>query len=141
MLGIMANIARKIDRLGGGATADETSADTAIDLLVYLAKYRWWLTEEMGHPTPGTGTNISIPYPAGGDPGSTNNLISSLEGSEKPFEGRAPSGIALTLDQYFNRLEEDVKLMDPGRYKTIDTMLPYAYALAHLRWTEEQAAK
>src|SRR5690606_33318054 len=41
---ILANIARKVDRLEGGAeTADETQTDTAIDLLVYLAKYRCWI--------------------------------------------------------------------------------------------------
>lgn len=43
MLGIMANIARKVDRLGGSETADETSLDTAMDLFVYLAKYRAWI--------------------------------------------------------------------------------------------------
>ena len=44
-VGILANIARKVDRLG--KTDDlETAADTAIDLLVYLVKYRWWLYDE-----------------------------------------------------------------------------------------------
>lgn len=43
---ILSNVYRKVDRLGQGETADETSADTAIDLLVYLIKYRWWLTEQ-----------------------------------------------------------------------------------------------
>lgn len=44
-IGIMANIARKVDRLG--KTDDlETAADTAIDLLVYLLKYRGWLEDE-----------------------------------------------------------------------------------------------
>lgn len=45
-LGILANIARKIDRLGGAETADETSADTAMDLMIYLAKYRAWLKDQ-----------------------------------------------------------------------------------------------
>lgn len=48
---IQANIARKVDRLG--KTDDlETAADTAIDLLVYLIKYRWWLFDQgrMGSP-------------------------------------------------------------------------------------------
>ena len=44
MLGIMANIARKMDRLGVAGGGD-TSADTAIDLLVYLIKYRLWIWE------------------------------------------------------------------------------------------------
>lgn len=44
---IQANIARKVDRLGGGDTSDETQADTAGDLLVYLAKYDVWLQERV----------------------------------------------------------------------------------------------
>ena len=44
-VGILANIARKVDRLG--KTDDlETAADTAVDLLVYLVKYRWWFYDE-----------------------------------------------------------------------------------------------
>lgn len=49
---IQANIARKVDRLGHGDTNDETQADTALDLLVYLAKYDTWLAER-GHPAAG----------------------------------------------------------------------------------------
>lgn len=43
-LGILANIARKVDRLG--KTDDtETALDTAVDLLVYLVKYWAWLED------------------------------------------------------------------------------------------------
>jgi thymidylate synthase len=42
ILGIMANIARKVDRLGK-TTDDETAADTAIDLMNYLVKYHGWI--------------------------------------------------------------------------------------------------
>src|SRR5690606_27261083 len=42
-LSILPNIARKIDRLGV-AGAGDTAADTAVDLMVYLAKYYQWLT-------------------------------------------------------------------------------------------------
>lgn len=49
--GILSNIGRKADRLDTGAeTADETQLDTAIDLLVYLAKYRCWLDGGLGDP-------------------------------------------------------------------------------------------
>lgn len=137
MLGIMANVARKIDRLSGGATADETSADTAIDLLVYLAKYRWWMSEELGAPSPGTGSEISIPYPAGGDPGSTNNLIRSLEGVQHSFQP-LPVNLGLSLEGAFNNLERAIMDGDPGRFKIVDSMLPYAYALAFLRWSEQR---
>lgn len=41
---IQANIARKVDRLGV-SDDDETELDTAIDLLVYLIKYRGWLLQ------------------------------------------------------------------------------------------------
>src|SRR5699024_7512038 len=44
-LGILANIARKVDRLG--KTDDtETALDTAVDLLVYLVKYEGWLRDQ-----------------------------------------------------------------------------------------------
>lgn len=42
MLGIMANLARKVDRLGKNGGGD-TSLDTAIDLFVYSVKYRAYL--------------------------------------------------------------------------------------------------
>lgn len=49
--GILGNIGRKADRLGSGQeTSDETQFDTALDLLVYLAKYRCWLTDGSGDP-------------------------------------------------------------------------------------------
>jgi thymidylate synthase len=41
-MSILANIARKVDRLGVGDEFD-SSADTVIDLLVYLAKYSYWI--------------------------------------------------------------------------------------------------
>lgn len=44
LMSILPNIARKIDRLGIGDEFD-TSADTVIDLWVYLAKYRCWLVD------------------------------------------------------------------------------------------------
>jgi thymidylate synthase len=42
-MSIMANMARKVDRLGVGDEYD-SSADTLIDLLVYTLKYKCWLT-------------------------------------------------------------------------------------------------
>lgn len=48
-MSILANIARKVDRLGVGDSFD-TSADTVIDLWVYLAKYLCWLDGQPGDP-------------------------------------------------------------------------------------------
>lgn len=43
-IGILSNIARKVDRLEiGSSTSDESQLDTAIDLVVYVAKYVLWL--------------------------------------------------------------------------------------------------
>lgn len=44
-VGILANIARKVDRLGT-TDDDETALDTSIDLLVYLLKYDFWLAKD-----------------------------------------------------------------------------------------------
>lgn len=43
-MSILANIARKVDRLGV-ADFDDSSADTVIDMMVYLAKYLLWLSQ------------------------------------------------------------------------------------------------
>lgn len=50
-MAILANIARKVDRLGEGGAGD-TAADTVIDLLVYLAKYALWLNEQAAKNNP-----------------------------------------------------------------------------------------
>lgn len=54
-LGILANVARKVDRLGK-TDEHETSLDTAVDLLVYLVKYEGWLRdrEDGGERSDGT---------------------------------------------------------------------------------------
>lgn len=49
--GIIGNIARKVDRLGEGGAGD-TAADTVIDMLVYMVKYRLWLTDFQKAPSP-----------------------------------------------------------------------------------------
>lgn len=49
VLGIQANIARKVDRLqSGNTTSDETLRDTKMDLCIYLAKYVSWLHNPVG---------------------------------------------------------------------------------------------
>lgn len=123
MLGIMANIARKVDRLGGGETADETAADTAIDLLVYLAKYSVWLWERSPEaPWDAEG--------AGGDPSHANATIRDLERHSRVTQTRPE----LYLIEQFDVLEKAVMAQDPERRKTVDAMLPAAFNLAYSRW-------
>lgn len=49
---ILANIARKVDRLGK-AGAGDTELDTAMDLTIYLVKYRLWMADHGLAVTPG----------------------------------------------------------------------------------------
>jgi thymidylate synthase len=48
-MSILANMARKVDRLGVGDEFD-SSADTLVDLLVYTIKYECWLNNLAGNP-------------------------------------------------------------------------------------------
>jgi thymidylate synthase len=135
MLGIMANIARKIDRLGGGETADESSADTAIDLLVYLAKYRVWLTEHDptllgGAPRPVDNCD------AYGDPGHPNALIRHQGQALRSYHSN--ECLEKWLTSMFDQLEQAVTQKRPKRYEIVDEMLPAAFTLAELLWESEQ---
>jgi thymidylate synthase len=131
MLGIMANIARKIDRLGGSDTSDETSADTALDLMVYLAKYRTWLRDQrdfQGKPAPVHGTTSDTP-----DAG--NELLEMGNWFQ-----HGPFGQIVELERdlrtNFDRLEKKVLSGDPQRHLLVDDMLRDAYLLARSRYDE-----
>lgn len=108
--GILANIARKVDRIGTGLdTRDEAQSDTAQDLLVYLAKYRCWLE---------TGT---------GDPDEVAIVLGNLKGWTE-----APS-LNEDLDNLFdivNDVDEEQSLKIP----IVDRMLEQAYTLALAHW-------
>jgi thymidylate synthase len=128
MLGIMANIARKIDRLGSSPTKDETSADTCIDLLVYLAKYETWLAERVNHG--------ALVQGASDDPGFANEAILRVEREHRwniPLEH-----VVEYLRTTFEALEEAVMQQRPDRYTIVDAMLPEAFQLARYMWLREQ---
>lgn len=108
---ILANIARKVDRLeGGNETPDETQTDTAIDLLVYLAKMRTWL---MG---------------GSGDPDEVEALLANLN----PGSGPIPGNAVETLIEDFSQLEKATDTED--KLLVLDQMLVVAFALARERW-------
>lgn len=50
MVGILANIARKVDRLGRPGAGDN-ELDTRVDLMLYLVKYQLWLQVRAGYAT------------------------------------------------------------------------------------------
>lgn len=84
VMSIMANIARKVDRLeyvtaGGPTTPDESLIDTAIDLLVYSLKYQTYLADQDGDVATRlfSGGDVTIPYSDG--PGGFNALLDALD--------------------------------------------------------------
>lgn len=123
MLGIMANIARKIDRLGGGETWDETQADTAMDLLVYLAKYRSWLGEFLENE----------PVGSTDDPEPANIIIRNTE-AQRRWSARGTHDLVGWLTAAFEDLETYVTEKDDRRVAHVDAMISEAFRLAWLRW-------
>jgi thymidylate synthase len=121
MLGIMANIARKIDRLGGAETADETSVDTAGDLFVYLAKYLTWLEDERDD------SDLSD------DPECANAVMREVETANSRVLSLSDDGIRRAeeyLKTAFDQLEDAVVRKDPRRHEIVDNMLSESYLLA-----------
>lgn len=127
LIGIMANIARKIDRLGV-AGAGDTSADTAIDLLVYLVKYRLWIQDQEN------GTSLSDGHEA------VTEALHVLQATrvEDPYTS-TPSRITY-LKGAFSDLEYVVMHHKDQRMNVLDGMIPQARALAALLWAEENRA-
>lgn len=133
MLGIMANIARKVDRLGGAETADETSADTAADLFVYLAKYAGWLLPGGPEDTTTSRAN-AIMFD-----------VDALYPGALPEEEYSPNGSILAqqeqwLRDQFEKLEEVVVEAraqgEDQRAAQVTGMLKVAYRLARRRWED-----
>ena len=107
--GILGNIARKVDRIGSGVdTSDETQADTAQDLLVYLAKYRLWLSGFEGNPV------------------EVAELLADLTGTDQP------SSLNEDLDQLFAWAgNQDAR---PNKVQLVNIMLEQAYSYALSLW-------
>lgn len=133
LFSIIPNIARKVDRLGGSETADETSADTAIDLLVYLAKYRVWMDEQFGGP-------IFNNWGGSDSPGAANEVL--LDQDRNYQRGQVDDHELATagLKDLFENLVNGVEATGSGSetVKMLDAMLPLAYGLARFLWVVEQ---
>lgn len=136
-MSILANIARKVDRLDSGkSTEDETSADTAIDLLVYLVKYRLWLSEQ--HPA----LNV-IPFnPLASEDNAVREVLNYLDRIMTP-EAQSPAALYVQyILDWFARLEDEVGV-DPlretpeGRVLIAEGMIMHAFPLARLLWEKE----
>ena len=141
MLGIMANIARKMDRLGVAGGGD-TAADTAIDLLVYLIKYRLWLCEQWSAPIPMAIQSISSEDLAfSDDPERVTEMLDYLP--KMNISSVQDLLIISGLEANFRTLERVINDEETSleREDVVDRMIPAAYTLALRLWTKEEKAK
>ena len=126
---ILANIARKVDRLGV-AGAGDTSADTAVDLLVYLAKYRLWLHDERGEMLHPFSVNIKL--------GDGPQPVEDLMLRKLSYKTSLPTSELVQLDkELFEKLvtaSEDNKARSPIVMSMLHLTAPLAFRL----WAREQ---
>jgi thymidylate synthase len=79
-ISMLPNIARKVDRLeeyakAGRSLSDESALDTAVDLYVYVAKYRLWLAE---HQAQGMYVGVQAPTPLSEHDANVDTLVDRL---------------------------------------------------------------
>lgn len=150
---ILANIARKVDRLSGGKeTSDESQADTAMDLMIYLAKYRTWLDDQIdladrdnhAHPDSPAGRELGT---QSDDSAYANDLLVRVEKDQQerypifavsrawrpPLSTTVDTLVEMIVDS-FDKMEENFQQLDPHRAGRVDAMLAQAYRLARYRW-------
>lgn len=131
---IQANIARKVDRIGGGETRDETSADTAIDLLVYLAKYRTWLQDEEG-------TQVAA-YATAGDrsdtPDAANEIILELDRQANWSNAINTMACCNKVKKDFEQLFDMSDGISENKNRLLRSMTQTTYYLARSLWESEQ---
>jgi thymidylate synthase len=146
-IGIMANIARKIDRLGVTGGGD-TATDTAIDLLVYLCKYRVWMAEQMKYNTTHTEAfGIPLlayqqPLPLEGLASDRTEVVYSLLKALADVQGSHGDvkDTETWLIQWFDKLEHEFS--DSGsisrRVHLVEDMMVVAWDLAFTRWKQDR---
>lgn len=115
MVGILANIARKVDRLGRPGAGDN-ELDTRVDLMLYLVKYQLWLQVRAGYATEqllnGAPHHRSVMH-----------AVSRLEGRAESWRGEVYSdeGLTKTTQENFEAL---AKLVESGaKGKTVSALV------------------
>lgn len=134
MLGIMANVARKLDRFGRPDIDGETAADTAIDLMVYLGMYRLWMTDQGWAPDMFSNDfkrplSDHVVEPLAATLTALNNLTLTEDPPEDFLEKR--------LADRFEDLEQMVMDSNDKRYILVEAMLTDAFVLARRRWNSK----
>ena len=118
---IIPNIARKVDRVGAGTeTSDETSADTALDLMVYCAKYLEWL--EVGNTDDTDGVTEIL----------TNLDLATFPALNEPVSQGYLTGLQDNITAGFDRLLDFVEHQASAKAKMDQTVaiMENAYRLA-----------
>lgn len=122
-LGVMANIARKVDRLGLGGAGD-TNVDTAMDLLCYLVKYRWWLVDHRSESIP-----VDVAHPVGDRFSDFHAPVEALlRHVAKAVPQKPREGLYSSLRGDFEQLWNLVEAGDPHAH-LVDSMITDAFAL------------
>lgn len=135
MLGIMANIARKIDRLGVAGGGD-SSADTAIDLLIYCIKYGLWLDMQPKKDE----AVIGIDFTEGNaHVVAVGNALHALKGAADAVE--LDSTLIEQIKRLFDRLEHAVEEKRVDRVTLVAQIIALAYPLAYRLWKAEEWQK
>ena len=119
VISILANLARKVDRLeyvlDGASDGSESIVDTAVDLLVYCLKYEAFLADldaDVALRLFGSSSTLGHPYSDGN--GGFEHLLDSLHPSD--FEAAANLGqAAAELIICFNNLEACFSGVDTAR--------------------------
>jgi thymidylate synthase len=128
MLGIMANIARKVDRLGVPGGGD-TAADTAIDLLVYLIKYNLWLRQQSGA--------LDAPVVGQSHVHAVDRHLQYLETEGPRLDPLSNIDIIREITGKFDTLELYVEEKRASRATLVESLVQLAYPLAVRLWVAE----
>lgn len=132
LFSILPNVARKSDRLGAGDTTDENQTDTACDLMVYFAKYRTWLEDQLRPAT----------FQRSDNPHTANDLIASAVHVTSLME--QPWTTAELEDELRQGVERLMESATDGncydeRARKVEHLLHRATILAMRRWRETPA--
>ena len=130
MLGIMANLARKVDRLGADGGGD-TALDTDIDLAVYCAKYLTWLYDrekgDSSHEEPTSANNL---------------LLKELQRPELHLRASTTPvrELEAEADRIFTELEKALENKSSNVVKDslVRRLMRHALAAGFIRWQEKQ---
>lgn len=138
-MSIMANLARKVDRLGANGGGD-TALDTAVDLFIYCVKYRLWLCKEFDLlVVPGGGKCkvrgkkhvAQVEYLINVWTDVARLYLIGVPGEDKSLEDKIKAD--------FKKLETSVKKGSDDRQDIVQDLTLYAARLACHLWSQENA--